>query len=66
MRHEDQVTVAEFERRVAELPEVVAAHRLFGEPDYLLRIAVADLAAHEPSSPTCSPACRASRRSTRT
>ncbi|MEV6973131.1 Lrp/AsnC family transcriptional regulator [Kitasatospora sp. NPDC093806] len=47
MRHEDQVTVAEFERRVAELPEVVEAHRLFGEPDYLLRIAVADIASYE-------------------
>ncbi|GAA4136136.1 Lrp/AsnC family transcriptional regulator [Actinomadura keratinilytica] len=47
MRQEDQATVAEFERRVAELPEVVEAHRLFGDPDYLLRIAVADIAAYE-------------------
>jgi len=47
MRHEDRSTVAEFERRVAELPEVVEAHRLFGDPDYLLRVAVADLAAYE-------------------
>ncbi|GLZ15432.1 AsnC family transcriptional regulator [Actinomadura sp. NBRC 104425] len=47
MRQEDQATVAEFERRVAELPEVVEAHRLFGDPDYLLRVAVADIAAYE-------------------
>ncbi|MEV8092907.1 Lrp/AsnC family transcriptional regulator [Kitasatospora sp. NPDC085879] len=47
MRHEDRATVAEFEQRVAELPEVVEAHRLFGDPDYLLKIAVADVAAYE-------------------
>ncbi|WP_405010814.1 Lrp/AsnC family transcriptional regulator [Kitasatospora sp. NBC_01539] len=47
MRHEDRATVAEFEQRVARLPEVVEAHRLFGDPDYLLRIAVADIAAYE-------------------
>lgn len=47
MRNEDRETITEFERRVAELPEVVEAHRLFGDPDYLLRIAVADVAAYE-------------------
>jgi DNA-binding Lrp family transcriptional regulator len=47
MRQEDRPTVAEFERQVAAVPEVVEAHRLFGDPDYLLRIAVADLAAYE-------------------
>jgi DNA-binding Lrp family transcriptional regulator len=47
MRHEDRATVADFEQQVAALPEVVEAHRLFGEPDYLLRIAVADIAAYE-------------------
>lgn len=47
MDREDRATVAAFERRVAELPEIVEAHRLFGEPDFLLRIAVADLAAYE-------------------
>ncbi|GAA1153404.1 DNA-binding Lrp family transcriptional regulator [Kitasatospora gansuensis] len=47
MRHEDKATVADFERQVAALPEVVEAHRLFGDPDYLLRIAVADIAAYE-------------------
>jgi Lrp/AsnC family leucine-responsive transcriptional regulator len=47
MAKEDRSTVAEFERRIAELPEVVEAMRLFGDPDYLLRIAVADIAAYE-------------------
>ncbi|MFC0429793.1 Lrp/AsnC family transcriptional regulator [Kutzneria buriramensis] len=47
MAQEDPPTVAEFERRVGELPEVVEAMRLFGDPDYLLRVAVADIAAYE-------------------
>jgi Lrp/AsnC family leucine-responsive transcriptional regulator len=47
MAQEDRPTVAEFERRIAERPEVVEALRLFGDPDYLLRIAVADIAAYE-------------------
>jgi Lrp/AsnC family leucine-responsive transcriptional regulator len=47
MAQEDRPTVAEFERRIAELPEVVEAMRLFGDPDYLLRVAVADIAAYE-------------------
>ncbi|MFI7706369.1 Lrp/AsnC family transcriptional regulator [Nonomuraea sp. NPDC049480] len=47
MRYEDHDTVAEFERQVAGMPEVVEAHRLFGDPDFLLRVAVADLAAYE-------------------
>lgn len=47
MRYEDHETVAEFERRVAGLPAVVEAHRLFGDPDFLLRVAVADVAAYE-------------------
>ncbi len=32
MAQEDPPTVAEFERRVGELPEVVEAMRLFGDP----------------------------------
>lgn len=38
---------AEFERAVAELPEVVQAERLFGDPDYLLRVVTEDLAAYQ-------------------
>ncbi|WP_219466068.1 Lrp/AsnC family transcriptional regulator [Nonomuraea rhizosphaerae] len=47
MRYEDHDTVAEFERQVAGMPEVVEAHRMFGDPDFLLRVAVADLGAYE-------------------
>jgi Lrp/AsnC family leucine-responsive transcriptional regulator len=37
MRYEDHETIAEFERQVAGLPEVIEAHRLFGDPDYRFR-----------------------------
>jgi DNA-binding Lrp family transcriptional regulator len=47
MDREDAATVAEFERGLAELPEVRHAERLFGDPDYLLRVATADIAAYQ-------------------
>jgi DNA-binding Lrp family transcriptional regulator len=47
MRQEDRDTVADFEDRVADVPEIVTAQRLFGDPDYLLRIVTADLAAYQ-------------------
>ncbi|MFI8189716.1 Lrp/AsnC family transcriptional regulator [Streptomyces sp. NPDC085946] len=47
MRQEDRATVEEFERAVSEVAEVLEAQRLFGEPDYLLRIVTADLAAYQ-------------------
>lgn len=47
MDRSDVSTVAEFERAVAELPGLVTAQRLFGEPDYMLRILTADLAAYQ-------------------
>ncbi|HWG28346.1 Lrp/AsnC family transcriptional regulator [Actinospica sp.] len=47
MRYEDRETVAEFEQRVAELPNVLQAQRLFGDPDYLLRIVTRDLPAYQ-------------------
>ncbi|MGW3993145.1 Lrp/AsnC family transcriptional regulator [Amycolatopsis sp. NPDC004772] len=47
MRRQDHATIADFERELTALPEVLEAHRLFGEPDYLLRVAVADIAAYE-------------------
>ena len=40
-------TVAEFEQAVADIAHVTQAQRLFGEPDYLLRIATTDLAAYQ-------------------
>jgi DNA-binding Lrp family transcriptional regulator len=39
----DAGTVASFEAAVAGLPEVRHAERLFGDPDYLLRVAARDL-----------------------
>ncbi|MEY9844221.1 Lrp/AsnC family transcriptional regulator [Streptacidiphilus sp. MAP5-3] len=46
MRYEDRETVAAFEREVAGIPYVVQAQRLFGDPDFLLRIVTHDLAAY--------------------
>lgn len=40
-------TVAEFERGLAAIPEVRHAERLFGDPDYLVRVAIADLEAYQ-------------------
>ncbi|WP_371406174.1 Lrp/AsnC family transcriptional regulator [Kribbella sp. NBC_00662] len=37
-------SVAGFEAGLAEIPEVVHAERLFGEPDYFVRVATADIA----------------------
>ena len=47
MRQEDRETLLGFEEAVARIPNVVQAQRLFGDPDYLLRIVTADLAAYQ-------------------
>jgi DNA-binding Lrp family transcriptional regulator len=47
MRQEDRDTLLGFEAAVAGIPNVVQAQRLFGDPDYLLRIVTADLAAYQ-------------------
>jgi DNA-binding Lrp family transcriptional regulator len=39
----DRDTVAAFEEAVTEIPQVIQAQRLFGDPDYLLRVVAADL-----------------------
>jgi DNA-binding Lrp family transcriptional regulator len=46
MRQEDRDTLLGFEQAVTLIPEVLQAQRLFGDPDYLLRIVTADLAAY--------------------
>lgn len=46
MDREDAATIAAFEAALAALPEVRQAERLFGDPDYLLRVATADLEAY--------------------
>ncbi|MGF1427241.1 Lrp/AsnC family transcriptional regulator [Kitasatospora sp. LaBMicrA B282] len=43
----DRRTVEDFEDTVASYPEVIEFRRMFGRPDYFIRIAVADHAAYE-------------------
>jgi DNA-binding Lrp family transcriptional regulator len=47
MDREDAVTIADFESGLANVAEVRHAERLFGDPDYLLRVATADLASYQ-------------------
>lgn len=47
LRWEDADTVTTFEEAVAAIPHVIQAQRLFGEPDYLLRVATTDLSAYQ-------------------
>jgi DNA-binding Lrp family transcriptional regulator len=47
MRREDRETLIAFEAGLAAIPNVVRAERLFGDPDYLLRVVTADLAAYQ-------------------
>ena len=43
----DQSSLEAFESALATMPEVVDARRVFGSPDYILRVLVADVAAYE-------------------
>ncbi len=43
----DTATLAEFEAQVAENVHIVQAERLFGDPDYLLKVIAADLPAYQ-------------------
>ncbi|MFF7331786.1 Lrp/AsnC family transcriptional regulator [Streptomyces sp. NPDC090306] len=47
LRWESPDTVTAFEEAVTAVPNVLQAQRLFGEPDYLLRVATADLNAFQ-------------------
>lgn len=47
MRQEDRDTLLCFEEAVAKIPQVIQAQRLFGDPDYLLRVLTPDLAAYQ-------------------
>ncbi|MFI8325578.1 Lrp/AsnC family transcriptional regulator [Streptomyces sp. NPDC085529] len=47
LRWETPDTVTAFEDAVAAVPHVLQAQRLFGEPDYLLRVATTDLTAFQ-------------------
>ncbi|MFF7653105.1 Lrp/AsnC family transcriptional regulator [Streptomyces sp. NPDC007983] len=44
---QDAETVEYFERTLTQAGEVLELRRLFGSPDYFVRVAVADLAAYE-------------------
>ena len=43
----DASTVAAFEAALAAVPQIRHAERLFGDPDYLIRVATASLAAYQ-------------------
>jgi DNA-binding Lrp family transcriptional regulator len=47
LRQADHDTITSFEQAVAEIPYVLQVQRLFGDPDYLLRIVSADLPAFQ-------------------
>jgi DNA-binding Lrp family transcriptional regulator len=47
MRDGDRDTVAAFEDAVAGVPNVLRAHRLFGDPDYLLQVVARDVRAFQ-------------------
>lgn len=47
LTHKDRATVETIEQRIAQMDEVLECRRLFGVPDYLMRVAVADVEAYE-------------------
>ena len=47
MEREDAATITRFENALADIQEVYQAERLFGDPDYLVRVATADLNAYQ-------------------
>src|SRR6476619_7733610 len=47
LRQVDRSTMEIFENRVSENPNIVEAQRLFGEPDYLLKVIAEDLPAYQ-------------------
>jgi DNA-binding Lrp family transcriptional regulator len=47
MKQEDRETLLGFEAALADIPNVIQAQRLFGDPDYLVRVVTANLAAYQ-------------------
>ncbi|MFJ6536089.1 Lrp/AsnC family transcriptional regulator [Paenarthrobacter sp. NPDC091711] len=47
LKQVERTIMAEFEERVANSPNIVEAQRLFGSPDYLLKVIAADLPAYQ-------------------
>jgi DNA-binding Lrp family transcriptional regulator len=65
MKQEDRETLLGFEKAIAAIPNVLQAQRLFGDPDYLIRVRTTDPTwPPMPSSRTTpcrpSPGCNAS------
>src|SRR5262249_40833625 len=47
MDREDAATIAAFEEELTKVAAVRSAERLFGDPDYLLRVVTPDIAAYQ-------------------
>ncbi|TCN45163.1 DNA-binding Lrp family transcriptional regulator [Rhodococcus sp. SMB37] len=47
MHTAERITLDAFETAVATIPNVIQAQRLFGDPDYLLRVLTRDLSAYQ-------------------
>ncbi|HEJ8257804.1 TPA: Lrp/AsnC family transcriptional regulator [Klebsiella oxytoca] len=47
LREGDRQAVATFEAAVEEIPQIIQAQRLFGDPDYLLHVITRDLPAFQ-------------------
>ncbi|WP_456789899.1 Lrp/AsnC family transcriptional regulator [Cellulomonas sp. P5_C5] len=47
MREATRTSIETFETAVAEIPNVLLAQRLFGDPDYLLRVVTRDLSDYQ-------------------
>jgi len=47
MAESTSTTVAALEQAIVEVPNIIQAQRLFGDPDYLLRVVTKDLAAFQ-------------------
>ncbi|MCB1263012.1 MAG: Lrp/AsnC family transcriptional regulator [Mycolicibacterium insubricum] len=46
MKQEDRATLLGFEEAAAAVPNILQAYRLFGDPDFLLRVRTTDLEAY--------------------
>lgn len=47
MRDGNQENISRFEAAVIDIPQIIEAKRLFGDPDYMLQIVVKDLEAYQ-------------------
>jgi len=47
LRHGDQPSLAAFDDALTAIPQIIQAERLFGTPDYLLRVVTADLEGYQ-------------------